>query len=128
MRLALHPRGMTFVELLASMLLLSIVLPVTVGAILYANRTSSMAVRKRDAAFLADQILQEVIGTESWEDGDQSGEFEDDFAGWTWEMTVSSWDVEAMQQVDVTVFYPVQGTTYSETLTRLVMAEEEEES
>lgn len=126
MRFALHPRGMTFVELLASMLLLSIVLPVTVGAILFANRTSSMAVRKRDAAFLADQILQEAIGTQSWEDGDQRGEFEDDFAGWTWQLTVSSWDAQAMQQVAVTVSYPVQGTTYSETLTRLVTAEEAE--
>jgi type II secretory pathway pseudopilin PulG len=111
---------MTFAELLASMTVVAIVMPVMIGAVLYANRSVVMAQRRSEAVFRADQLLQEAIATGSWQDGDEDGEFED---GMTWERTIDQWDVAPLSKVRVVVTYLVQGTPFEEEIVRVVHSE-----
>ncbi len=117
-------RGMTLAEVLACMTIIAITMPVMLGAVSLANRTAVVAERRVEAAFRADQLLQEAVASGSWEDGEASGVLEN---GSTWERTVEDWEQEAMSAVTVSVVYTVQGRQYTERVTRLVTATEEAE-
>jgi type II secretory pathway pseudopilin PulG len=113
-------RALTFAEVLVAMVFVGIVLPVTLGAILLANRTATMAARKRQAVLLADRVLHEAIGTGSAISGDDSGDFGDHHPGYTWSLTSARWDTAPLDVITVTVSYSVQGTVYTESLSTLV--------
>jgi general secretion pathway protein I len=112
-------RAFTFVEILAAMLFMAIVIPVTVQAVLLANRVGITAERKRVAAQLANRVLTETIVTESWRTGDQKGDFGDDWPGFRWELTSETWSEDTMRLVTVRVFYKVQEREWSERLSTL---------
>jgi hypothetical protein len=114
-----QPRGFTFVEILAAMLFMALVIPVAMEGIMLANRVGQGAMRQREAGELAERILNEAVVTESWRNGNQSGE-NDDYPGFRWELTNAPWDIDAMQLIEVRVEYPVQGTIQSLRLTTLV--------
>ena len=114
-------RAMTLAEVLACMTIIAITLPVMVGAVSLANRTAVAAERRVEAAFQADQLLQEAVASGAWEEGAASGVLDD---GSAWERTVDDWDQEALSAVSVSVSYTVQGRLYTERATRLVAATE----
>jgi general secretion pathway protein I len=122
----------TFVEMLAAMIFMAIVLPVAVEGIVLANSVSTRALHKRQAMRLADRILNQVMIDEAWEDGEQSGDFGEDFPQYRWEIAVDSWEIDSMLRVTATVSYTVQDREYSESIGTLVAdttddeAEEEE--
>ncbi|MBI1290751.1 hypothetical protein GC173_05850 [bacterium] len=116
--------AMTFAELLAAMTIIAIVMPVMVGAVLFANRTAVMGSRRAEAAWQADQLMQEAIATGTWQDGDEEGELSN---GMTWRRETDDWDVEALSTVTVSVDYTVQGTVYTESVVRAVRVPEAEE-
>lgn len=124
-RLHRRRRGMTFAEVLAAMLFAAIVLPATMGGVLLANRLSTAAVRRLDAAMLADRVLHEVIGTRSYQSGDDSGDFGEQWPGYAWTLKVDTWDVESLPRVTVTVSYLVQGRTFEESLVAVVFESQE---
>lgn len=120
--------GFTFVELLAAMLFVAIVIPVVVQGLTLANRAGVVADRKRVAGELADNLLTEWIITEEWREGQRSGTFGDSWPDYRWVMEDSDWEEDSEMRVLLAeVFYTVQGQEYSVTLTTLVEDSEDEE-
>lgn len=113
-------RAFTLVEVLAAMLFMSILIPVAVEGLLVCNRVSVNAQRKRDAAQLANEKLTGLIVDKTWTDGDQSGDFGDEWPGYRWELTTDSWTEDTMRVVTVTAYYQVQGQERSEQFSTLV--------
>jgi type II secretory pathway pseudopilin PulG len=112
-------RGFTFPEILAAMVFLGVVMPVAIQGVLTAARAGEAAQRKRTAASLADPLLAELIVTGEWIDGDSEGEFGEEWPGYRWELSSEPWAEDTVYQVDLSVFYQVQGKEYSIRLSTL---------
>lgn len=123
-------RAFTFAEILAAMLFMAIVIPVTVRGISFANRMGVMAERKRAAQVLAGKKLNEFILDESWREGSQSGDFTDSESGndslsqYTWTLETTPWTDDDMRLVVVKVFYKVQEVEHSVSIGTLAVEEE----
>ena len=123
-------RGITFPEVLAAMVLVGIVVPVATRAILTARRAGVEADRRRQAARLADRLLNTFVADESWTDGDQSGQLTDAKVpnaapqGWRWQMTRDTWKEEPLSEITVEVFYQVQGVVHSVRVSTVVEEEQ----
>lgn len=123
-------KGFTFVEILAAMLFMAIIIPVVIRGMTIANRTGVAAERKRLAAQMADRKVTEVMLEESWRDGDQEGTFEDSdesgegYSPYRWTLETNAWDTDVMRLITVNVFYMVQDREYSVTLSTLAPEEE----
>lgn len=114
-------RGFTFVEILAAMLFMAIVIPVTIEGILSANRIGQVAVRKRIAAQLADQMLTETLVENTWQAGELSGDFGEDFPNYAYSIHLTDWSEDSnLGLLLIEVTYMVQGKTYAVTLSTLV--------
>lgn len=126
-------RAFTFAETLVAMIFMSIALPVAVQGMLIANRVGVSAERKRLAVQMADTLLNELIVTGEWVEGQTMGDFGEEWLEYRWEMEVVMWEedvlteVEPMLQLSVGVFFLVQEQEYSVWLTTLVEEEELEE-
>jgi prepilin-type N-terminal cleavage/methylation domain-containing protein len=105
-------RGFTLVEILAAMLFMAIVIPITVEGLIVANRFGQVAERKRQAAQLADEMLTELVLTGGWQTGNQSGNFGEDYPGFTWTLTNETWVDGALTQVSIEVTFKVQEQDY----------------
>jgi type II secretory pathway pseudopilin PulG len=123
-------KGFTFVEILAAMLFMAIIIPVVIRGMTIANRSGVAAQRKRLAAEMADRKLTEILLDESWRDGDQEGTFQDPNEGeaayspYRWTLETNAWDTDAMRLITVNVFYMVQDHEYSVALSTLAPEEE----
>jgi prepilin-type N-terminal cleavage/methylation domain-containing protein len=125
-RLLKRKRGFTFIEVLAAMLFMAIVIPVAVRALTLSNRGGVVAERKRVAMRLADTVLTESVITESWRDGEVEGDFEGEWPGYSWIIEEDEWDEDTMRVITAQVSFDVQGREYSVRLSTLV--EEESDS
>jgi type II secretory pathway pseudopilin PulG len=123
-------KGFTFVEILAAMLFMAIIIPAVIRGMTIANRAGIAAERKRLAAEMADRKLTEIVLDESWREGDQEGTFEDtnetgeEFTLYRWTMETNAWDIDTMRLITVNVYYKVQDQEYPVTLSTLVPEEE----
>jgi hypothetical protein len=119
--------GFTFVELLAAMLFVAIVVPVVVQGMMLANKAGVIADRKRIAGELADNLLTEWIITDEWREGQRNGDFGETWPDFRWVMVDSEWEVDSnMRALSVEVFYTAQGKEYSVTLSTLVEDSEDD--
>ncbi len=113
-------RGFTFVETLAAMLFMAIVIPVAVRGVMLANRAGIVAERTRVAAQLGDSLLTETVVTEGWRDGDQEGDFGEEWSGYRWVLEDGAWDEDTMRVISVEVLFEVQDAEYAVRLSTLV--------
>jgi len=115
--------GFTFIEILAALMFLAILVPAIVGGLTLSNRISVLAERKVIAAELAENKLNEQLVGNSWLAGSStSGDFGQDHPGFRWELTQESWQGDTMNQMtqlSMEVFFPVQGREHSVKLTTL---------
>ena len=65
--------GFTLAEVLAALLFMAIVIPVAMQGLQVASRAGVVAVRKAEAARVADRLLNESIVTTNWNQSMQSG-------------------------------------------------------
>ena len=117
--------GFTFIELLATVVLIAIIMPVAMGSIGLCTRLGGQSRRQIEAACLAKTKLAELKVTGDWANGDQRGEFEEDWSDYQWKATVTGWTDTTLRQLDVTVFWLSQGKERSVTLSTLIYPEEE---
>ncbi|MBI1371549.1 MAG: prepilin-type N-terminal cleavage/methylation domain-containing protein [Phycisphaera sp.] len=138
---ARRARGFTFVEVLAAMLLMAIVLPVAMRGITLALRAESDAADRTEALMLAQSKLAELVATGDWQDGSLEGAFDETPSGesmhatdasaaddgpagrFTWSAQVEDWLDSRVSQLAVTVTWPSRGAERSVTLTTLVGTE-----
>jgi prepilin-type N-terminal cleavage/methylation domain-containing protein len=87
-------RGFTLVEVLASLTVVLIALPVAMEAISLETATATRARRKIEAANLAASKLAELVATNAWQNGNSSGDFSTyspSFPDYTWTSTVTQY-------------------------------------
>lgn len=110
----------TFVEILAAMAFLGLVIPVVVSALMISNRAGVASERTTIATQLGEnQLSQLMIGNE-WTTASSRGQFGTDWPGYRWELKKSDWEAGAMTELDLTVYFQVQGTERSVVLSTLV--------
>ena len=112
--------GFTFAEVLAAMVFLAILVPAIIEGISISSRASVLCERGATAAELAQNKLDELILDGTWASGDAGGDFGDDWPGYRWETTQSTWDMDAMTLLSVKVSFNVQGQERSVSLSTLV--------
>ena len=114
----------TFVEVLAALLFLAVVVPAVVTALTVSNRASEIADRGSLAGELAENKLGEMLVDNAWQNASENqGTFGDDLPGYRWTMSVTNWDVDTanvVRELRVDVFYPVQGQERGVHLSTLV--------
>jgi type II secretory pathway pseudopilin PulG len=117
--------GFTLAEVLAALLFMAIVIPVALEGMHIASRAGSVAVRKTEAARVAERILKEYLVTTNWNSGgSQTGSEFEGFRQYTWSLQNDAWNIDrnlsTMRLLSVEVKYVVQGQDYSVRLSTLV--------
>jgi prepilin-type N-terminal cleavage/methylation domain-containing protein len=119
-----RPGGFTFIELLATAVLIAVIMPVAMQCIGLCTRLGGQARKQIEASSLASTKLTELIVSQDWETGAKSGEFGVDWPGYRWTAEVSNWTDSTLRLLDVTVFWQSQGIERSVTLSTLVYPED----
>jgi prepilin-type N-terminal cleavage/methylation domain-containing protein len=116
--------GFTFIELLATVVLLGIIMPVAMQSIGLCTRLGGQSRKQIEAASLAHTKLTELIVSGDWSSGSKSGDFGTDWPGYRWTAAVTSWTDSVVSQLDVTVTWQSQGRERSMTASTLVYPED----
>ena len=117
--------GFTFIELLATVVLLTIIMPVAMQTIGLCTRLGGQSRKQIEAASLARTKLTELTASGDWETGAKSGTFGSDWPAYRWTIDVANWTDSVVRQVDVTVQWQAQARERSVTLSTLVYPEED---
>ena len=95
-------RGFTLVEVLATLMLMTIALPVILQTISIATSAASVSKRRVEASLLCQSKVDELISTGQWQNGQLSGDFQPDWPDYTWTAQVEDFD-GVSQELDVTI-------------------------
>lgn len=93
-RRAARRRGLTLVEVLATIVMVAIVLPAAMQGISTCATASNLARQRSEAAALAEAKLGELLATGEWQYGGLSGEFGEAWPEYRWEGSASSWSAD----------------------------------
>ena len=111
--------GFTLAEVLAAMLLMAIVIPVAVEAMHIASVSGVIAVRKAEAARIADALLNENLVTTNW-NRFANGVVRENGLEFRWTLQNEPWSADSgLQLVTAEVGFAAQGRTYSVHLSTL---------
>jgi general secretion pathway protein I len=118
-------KGFTLVEVLATFVLIAIILPVVMEGLSLSMKLSAKSKRQVEAGALAETKLAEFLLSGDYDEGDQSGEFDDKEINYKWSLAVEDWEVEdSMQELTVTVDWSGgSGINHSVALSTLVYSE-----
>jgi prepilin-type N-terminal cleavage/methylation domain-containing protein len=131
-RLQFRRSGFTFIEVLATIMMLAIVMPVAMKAVSLSTDTARNARARTEAAGLAEAKLAELIATGEWQSGVLSGDFGTDWPQYRWNAEVGTWTPPAyndngsdpgntVSEIDLQVFWRTSGgVDRSVTLSTLV--------
>jgi type II secretory pathway pseudopilin PulG len=103
----------TLAEVLAALLFMAIVIPVALQGMRVAGRAGELAERKREAARVAEKVLNESIVTTNWNKSALSGTIMEAEREYKWQLRSESWSQTDMRLLSVQVEFPVQGEAYS---------------
>jgi prepilin-type N-terminal cleavage/methylation domain-containing protein len=117
---AARRRGLTLIEVLATIVLVGIVLPVAMNGISLCLASASIARQRSEAASLAEAKLNELVATGDWQYGMASGDFGEAWPEYHWTAGTSTWSDPAVQQLSVRVFWVGRGQERDIILTTLV--------
>ena len=109
----------TLAEVLAALLFMAIVIPVAIEALHVASLGGEVAVRKGEAARVADRILSEALVETNWNSGSQNGTTSEGADDFRWTLSSQNWPQDAMQLVTAEVTFTAQGHDYSVGLSTL---------
>lgn len=109
----------TLVEVLAALVFMGIVIPVTIQAVSLAGLAGEVAERRAVAARVADRILNELLVTDGLRQGSSSGEAEEGSRTYKWKMDSQPWTIDTLNLVTVTVTFTARGKEYEVGLTTL---------
>jgi prepilin-type N-terminal cleavage/methylation domain-containing protein len=112
------PRGFTLIEVLATLVLLGIVMPVAMRGVSLALAAASTARHTAEAASLAEAKLNELVADGSWQTSGQTGDFPDNPEyHWTCENTSRDYGTS---EVALHVTWTQRGVERSMSLSTLV--------
>jgi type II secretory pathway pseudopilin PulG len=111
--------GFTFVEVLAALVFLGILIPVVVSALTISNRAAVVAERSTIAMQLGENRLSELMLQDAWTTAESRGDFGQEWPGYRWELKRQDWQSGAMTELTLDVFFAVQGQEHEVRLTTL---------
>src|SRR2546423_14922419 len=107
----------TLAEVLAALVFMAILIPVALEGLSIASRAGEVAVRKSEAALVAERILNENIVTTNWNRTMQSGSLRQGARDFRWTLRNDPWTQDPNQNVirllSVEVTFGAQGRDYS---------------
>lgn len=109
----------TLAETLAALVFLAILIPAAVEALHVASGAGEIAVRKGEAARVADRVLNESLVMTNWNSGPQSGTTGEGADEFHWTLTSQHWPPDAMELLTAEVSFSTQGRQYSVTMSTL---------
>ena len=112
-------RGFTLVEVLAALLFMAILIPVTMQAVRIASQAGQVGERKGAAARIAERVMNELLVTGGLRQNSASGRIEERHRSYDWTMRSEPWKEDALSLITVRVAYQVQGREYDVTLSTL---------
>jgi len=88
-----RPRcGFTLVEVLAAVMLVSIILPAAMRGISVSTQAASAARHRNEAAALGQCKLDEIVSTQEYlTNSNMSGDFGPDWPGYQWNVQIQDW-------------------------------------
>src|SRR6266446_4106339 len=84
--------GFTLAEVLAALVFMAILIPVALEGLSIASRAGEVAVRKSEAALVAERILNENIVTTNWNTAVQNGTVRQGIRDLRWTLRNDPWD------------------------------------
>ncbi len=117
--------GFTFIELLATMVFIGVVMPVTMQVVSLCTSLSGQSRQRIEAATLARSKLCELVASREWRTGGLSGDFGNEWPGYRWTAAQGAWSDPIVSQLDVTVEWTERGKDRTLTLSTLVYMEED---
>jgi hypothetical protein len=112
--------GFTLAEVLAALLFMAIVIPVTIEGVRIANVAGQVSERKVVAARIAERVLNELVVTHEWQSTSPRGVVRDGSQEYEWQMRLEPWDQGVLRQLSVEVTFLVQGRNCDVRLCTLV--------
>lgn len=113
-------RGFTLVEVLATFVLIAIIIPVAMEGISLSTKMANISRQKIEAGVLAEKKLTEILITREWTNGDQKGNFGEDYSNYEWRLEVLDWEGEELiRQIDFYVDWVSSGKNQSVVLSTL---------
>ena len=101
-------RGFTLIEVLATMTLLAIVLPVAMRGVSIALFAADSARHRSEAASIGEAKLNTLISTGEWSVSGASGDFGSDWPGYQWNLQTAQCDFNVTEIV-LTVTWTERG-------------------
>lgn len=117
-------RGFTFPEVLAAMVFTAIVIPTALQGIAIAHRASVYSQRQAIAVRLAEQVLNETLINQTWQTGQNEGDFNERYPNFHWKLVTENWLDGDMTMLTAVVYFPLQGQERHIRLSTLVDDEE----
>jgi prepilin-type N-terminal cleavage/methylation domain-containing protein len=108
-------RAFTLVEILATLALVAIILPVAMSGISLALGVADLSRRQTEAASLAETKMAEIVAGQMWQTASQSGDFAPDRPEYRWVAQVTEWQGATQG----TMLSTTQSTTQSGALKQL---------
>lgn len=112
--------GFTLAEVLAALVFMAIVIPVTVQAVRVAGLAGQVGERRAAAARIADRLMHERMAEGTLESGQQSGSVFEGAREFRWKVVSGAWPQEAMTEITMRVSFDVQGKEYDASVTTLI--------
>jgi len=113
-------RGFTLVEILATLVLAAIILPVAMSGISLALNVADESRSQTEAASLAQTKMAEIVACALWNNTSQSGDFSPDRPDYRWSALVHDWMGTRIRQLDVEVVWSRRGRDRHVVLSTLV--------
>jgi len=102
-------KGFTFIEILATMAMLGIVLPAVMNGISLSLSAAALARQQSQAAALAHSKLMELVAEKLIQHGNLSGDFGPEQPEFRWAAQSFDWEGSTLRQVDVVVYWQQAG-------------------
>ena len=119
-----HPtarcRAFTLVEILATLVLVAIILPVAMSGISLALSVADESRRQTEAASLAQTKIAEIVAEQQYQNTSLAGDFAPDRPEYRWVSQVTDWQGTTLKELDVQVFWNSKNRERSITLSTLV--------
>lgn len=111
--------GFTLAEVLAALLFMAIVIPVTVQAVRVASLAGQVGERRAAAARLADRLMSEMLAMGTIQSGPQSGTMVEGAREYRWVLQSAPWSQDSLTEFTMKVYFQVQGTVYDAVVSTL---------
>jgi prepilin-type N-terminal cleavage/methylation domain-containing protein len=115
-----YKKGFTLMEILVTIVMIALILPIAMKGISIATSVSSDSTRKLQAINLAENRLAEILIGKEWQNSSESGTFSGEYFQYKWQMNTSDWGEDNLKQIALKVLWDMRGRERSVILYTLI--------